>query len=137
MGRTGMGRPLPNPTAETRSFWEGCSEGELRYQTCEACGVVQIAPRSVCSHCQSALLAWKRSSAVGTVLSFTTVHRAPTEAFRAMAPYTIVMVDLNEGFRLMVNCDRALLPTLAIGGRVRIGFEDVDGMKLPHAQALS
>jgi uncharacterized protein len=132
-----MGRPLPNPTADTRSFWEGCADRELRYQVCEACGTVQITPRSVCSHCQSSRLAWKRSSAAGTVLTFTTVHRAPTEAFRALAPYTIVMVDMDEGFRLMVNCSASLLPTLAIGQRVRIGFEDVDGMKLPHAEALS
>lgn len=132
-----MGRPLPNPTADTRSFWEGCADGVLRYQVCEDCSTVQITPRSVCSHCQSSRLAWKRSAAVGTVLTFTTVHRAPTEAFKALAPYTIVMVDMDEGFRLMVNGAASLLPTLAIGQRVRIGFEEIEGMKLPHAETLS
>lgn len=131
-----MKRPLPSPTAETRPFWDGCADGELRYQACGDCGTVQLIPRSFCSHCQSRSLAWKRSSSAGTVLSFTIVHRAPTAAFRAEAPYAIVLVDMDEGFRLMVNGDAGLQPTLAIGQKVRIGFKDVDGVKLPHAEAL-
>ncbi|MGE0580427.1 MAG: Zn-ribbon domain-containing OB-fold protein [Geminicoccaceae bacterium] len=131
-----MKRPLPSATAETRPFWDGCSDGELRYQACGDCGTVQPIPRSFCSHCQSRRLDWKRSSAVGTVLSFTVVQRAPTAAFRAEVPYAIVLVDVDEGFRLMVNSDAGLQPTLAIGQKVRIGFKDVEGVKLPHAEAL-
>lgn len=131
-----MKRPLPSPTADTRPFWDACSDGELRYQACGDCGTVQLIPRSFCSRCQSRNLAWKRSSAVGTVQSFTVVHRAPTAAFRAEAPYAIVLVDMDEGFRLMVNGDAGLQPTLAIGQKIRIGFKDVEGVKLPHAEAL-
>lgn len=129
-------RPLPNPTADTRHFWNGCSNGELRYQTCSDCGTVQLIPRSICGHCQSRSLEWKRSSAVGTVLSFTVVQRAPSAAFRAEVPYAILLVDMDEGFRLMVNCDAELQPILAIGQKVRIGFKEIDGLKLPHAEVL-
>lgn len=131
-----MTKPLPRPTAETRLFWDGCSSGELRYQACEVCGTVQLIPRSFCSHCQSRELAWKPSSAIGTVLSFTVVRRAPTPDFQAEVPYAIAIVDMDEGFRLMVNCNAELQPTLAIGQKVRIGFKEVEGMKLPHAEVL-
>lgn len=131
-----MRRTLPNPTADTRLFWDGCADGELRYQVCDACGTVQLIPRSFCSHCQSRGLAWKPSSAIGTVLSFTVVRRAPTAAFQAEVPYAIAIVDIDEGFRLMVNCNAELQPTLAIGQKVRIGFREIEGMKLPHAEVL-
>lgn len=129
-------RPLPKPTAETRPFWDGCTADELRYQTCSSCGAVQLVPRSLCSHCQSRGLEWKRSSAIGTVLSFTVVRRAPLPAFQADTPYAILIVDMDEGFRLMCNCDAELQPILAIGQKVRIGFREIDGVKLPHAEVL-
>lgn len=130
-----MSRPLPNPTTDTRFFWDGCTEGALRYQHCDACETVQVIPRAFCSHCQSRSLTWKQSSARGTVLTFTVVQRAPTPAFRPETPYAIAIVDMDEGFRLMVNCDAGLQRNLAIGQKVRIGFREIDGMKLPHAEA--
>jgi uncharacterized protein len=129
-------RPLPKPTADTREFWDGCANGELRYQTCNDCGAVQLIPRTICSHCQSRGLTWRKSSSVGTVLSFTIVRRAPLPAFAAEVPYAILLVFMDEGFRLMVNCDDALQPTLAIGQRVQVGFREIEGMKLPHAEVL-
>lgn len=132
-----MARPLPRPTADTRVFWDGCSDRELRYQACRSCGTVQLVPRSLCSNCQSHDLAWKLSSAIGRVLSFTLVHRAPIAAFQAEVPYAIAIVDMEEGFRLMVNCEPALQSTLVIGQKVRIGFKEIERMKLPHAEALA
>lgn len=131
-----MTRPLPRPTADTRPFWDGCSDRQLRYQACRDCGTVQLIPRSLCSNCQSRHLEWKLSSAVGTVLSFTVVQRAPIAAFQPEVPYAIAIVDMDEGFRLMVNCEAALQSTLAIGLKVRIGFKEIEGMKLPHAEVL-
>ena len=77
------------------------------------------------------------SQGLGRILSFTVVHRAPTPAFRDDLPYVIALVDLDEGFRLMVNMDHDPLAgtPLAIGQRVRIGFRQVDGIALPHAHA--
>jgi uncharacterized OB-fold protein len=129
-------RPLPVPTAETRAFWDGCAQGELRYQACEACGTVQPIPRSCCQHCQSAALQWRRSAGRGRILSHTTVHRAPTPAFRREQPYVIAIVDLDEGFRLMVNLAGGEQPGLAVGAAVRIGFVTVDGVALPQAELL-
>ena len=35
----------------------------------------------------------------------TLVHRAPSEEFRAIAPYRIVLVDLADGIRVMGHAD--------------------------------
>lgn len=129
-----MSRPLPRPTAETKPFWEGCAHGVVRYQSCAHCGTVQFIPRSLCAACQSDALAWHDSAGYGRVLSHTTVHRAPTPAFREDAPYVIALVDMEEGFRLMTNVAGGSAAPIAIGARVRIGFRDVEGVSLPQVE---
>ncbi|WP_454695877.1 Zn-ribbon domain-containing OB-fold protein [Achromobacter aegrifaciens] len=129
-----MEKPSIRPTAETRPFWDGCRGGKLRYQTCADCGAVQRIPRSVCTHCHGLRLDWNESAGLGTVLSHTTVHRAPTPAFKTETPYVIALVDLDEGFRLMVNTRGGANPPLAIGQRVRIGFEPRGDDLLPIAE---
>jgi uncharacterized OB-fold protein len=127
-----MAASFPLATAETLPFWEGCAAGELRYQCCENCGTVQLIPRSICATCHSSGLLWKRSSRRGTVLSHTTVRRAPTPAFRARVPYVIALVLMDEGFRQMVNVKGTA--EVAIGQVVNIGFSEVDGVMLPEAE---
>lgn len=131
-----MERPLPQVTPETRPFWEGCASGELRYQACTDCGAVQLLPRTLCASCHGAALEWRRSAGRGRILSHTTVQRAPTPAFRADVPYVIALVDLDEGFRLMVNVAGGEQAGLGIGAAVDIGFRDVDGCALPEARLL-
>jgi uncharacterized OB-fold protein len=129
-----MSRPLPRPTAETKPFWDGCASGALRYQSCARCGTVQPIPRSLCANCQSDALTWHDSVGYGRVLSHTTVYRAPTAAFRDETPYMIAIIDLDEGFRLMTNVAGGAAAPIEIGSRVRIGFRQVEGVALPHAE---
>lgn len=129
-----MTRPLPIPTADTRPFWDACARGELVYQYCTACSRPQFYPRSLCVKCHSNVLEWRRSSGFGRVYSHTTVHRAPSPAFKGMVPYVIALVDLDEGFRVMLNilgCDPR---SVAIGSRVRAVFRESEGHVLPQAE---
>jgi uncharacterized OB-fold protein len=125
------------PTPETLPFWEGAAAGQLRYQECTLCGAVQLLPRGVCAACHGDALEWRRSAGRGRILSHTTVHRAPTPAFRDAVPYVILLVDMDEGFRLMVNLAGGEQPGLAIGAPVDIGFITVDGGILPEARLRS
>jgi uncharacterized OB-fold protein len=131
-----MHRPLPRPSADTKTFWDGCAVGELRYQRCTHCGQTQLIPRALCATCQREDLQWHTASGHGQVLSFTVVHRPPVPAFQKETPYTIALVDMEEGFRLMVNVRGGGSTPLAIGQRVRIGFREVEGVALPEAEVL-
>lgn len=133
---TAASYPLPRPDAYTQPYWDGAAAGELRYQRCAGCGHVQRIPRSLCEQCQSSQLDWKGSRRTGTVLTFTTVYRAPLPAFKNMAPYVIAIVDMDEGFRVMANALPNCREGLAIGARVRIGFQDVHGMVLPVVESM-
>jgi uncharacterized OB-fold protein len=131
-----MSRPLPRATAETAPFWDGCAQQKLRYQRCAHCGAVQLIPRALCSECRSRELQWRDSSRSGSVLSFTIVHRAPSASFKSELPYAIALVDMDEGFRLMVNVAGGADAPLRIGSRVSIGFRMLDGVTVPHAEVI-
>ena len=95
-------------------FVEGLALRELRFQCCAACGAAQTLTRHACGRCQGGKFNWRASRGEGAVFAVTVVARAPSEDFRALAPYTLVLVDLDEGFRLMGHA----LPGTAIGDRV-------------------
>lgn len=109
-------------------FWEGCARGELRYQRCRACGAAQFHARAFCARCAGAQLDWCSAQGTGTVYALTRVERAPGDAFRALVPYVIALIDMDEGWRMMAHAASGL----AIGARVRAGFFEHDGRRLPR-----
>jgi uncharacterized OB-fold protein len=134
---TDTGKPQPRITAETRPFWDGCGEGELRYQRCAACGRVQFYPRALCAGCGATDLAWERARGTGTVHAVTVVYRPPTPAFKADVPYAIALVDVDEGFRMMANVVGVDPERVAIGDRVRVVFERRGDVALPQFTPLA
>jgi uncharacterized OB-fold protein len=103
---------------ETSPYLAGLRRHALRYQQCDACTAVQTLTRLACASCGSAQLTWKDSLGIGTVYAVTQVHRAPSDEFRAIAPYTLALVDLDEGCRVMAHAADGL----RIGQRVRSFF---------------
>jgi len=61
----------------------------------------------------------------------TVVTRAPSEEFRALAPYTIAIVELDEGPRLMGHARAGV----AIGDRVVAGYFTFGGRNLVRFRA--
>ncbi|MGE0716365.1 MAG: Zn-ribbon domain-containing OB-fold protein [Alphaproteobacteria bacterium] len=111
-----------------RHFWDGCAVGELRHRRCDACGATQAFPQAFCPACGSADVSWRVSAGSGTVHAATVVTRAPTESFRALVPYAIVLVDLDDGPRMMAHG----VPGLAVGDRVAVSFISHEGRHLPR-----
>lgn len=94
--------PIPEPTPETRHFWDGTRAGELRLQRCDDCAHVYFPPRPFCPKCNSRNVSVFRASGRGTLYSYVISHRAvPDSGFEA--PYSIAVVELEEGPRLMTN----------------------------------
>ena len=128
---------IPLDHADTAAFWQGTARGELLYQQCRDCGRIQFPPRGHCSHCHAGTLDWKPSAGRGCIHSFTVVHRAPTSAFKDDVPYTIALVDLDEGFRIMTNVPGSPPAEIAIGTPVRIVFRPHGDAMLPQAEPLA
>ena len=101
-----------------RDWWAGVAEGRIGYETCRDCGAAQFYPRGRCTACGSPQVEMRHAAGTGTIFSITVVHRPPSPALQAFAPYAIALVDLDEGVRLMAHAD----PVLWIGARVRSTF---------------
>ena len=122
-------RPLPVPDRDTAPFWEAARAGRLRIQRCAGCGQNVFYPRSVCPNCLSQELSWIDCSGRGSVYSFTVVHRTSSE-FREQVPFTVGLVELEEGVRMMARLD---LAEPAVGTPVKVSFERVsEELSLPH-----
>lgn len=102
--------------------------GAILFQACGSCGHVWYFRREFCPACGARGPRDLTSAGRGTVHAGTLVHRAPTDEFRALAPYRIVLVDIDEGFRMMGHGD----PGLTIGERVRCRFRTLGERLLPH-----
>ena len=102
------------------------------YQTCAACKAVWYFQRDFCPQCGTGAPITRQASGLGTVHARTLVARAPSEEWRAHAPYLIVLVDADEGFRLMAHGEAGL----QIGERVRARFVPLVGRKAPFFESI-
>ena len=93
-------RPLPAITPETRHFWEGTRAGELRLQRCAACSHVYFPPRPFCPQCAAQDVQVFCASGRATLYSYV-IHHRPAPGFEP--PYSIAVVQLEEGPRMMTN----------------------------------
>jgi uncharacterized OB-fold protein len=119
------------PEGHERPYWDALREHRLVLQRCTACERFQHYPRSVCVSCMGDALEFVESRGRGTVYTFTVIHRAPLQELRPLAPYTLSLVDLDEGVRVMSNVagDPA---SVRIGLPVVVDFADVtDAVTLP------
>ena len=103
-------------------------EDGIAYQACATCHATWYFQRGFCPECGAKEPVSRQASGAGTVHARTLVARAPTEELRAHAPYLIVLVDAEEGFRLMAHGH----PDLQIGDRVHARFTDLAGRKIPY-----
>jgi uncharacterized OB-fold protein len=92
---------LPSPVGVTAEFYAWCARGELRLQRCAECGEWRHPPRLRCGGCGSSELRWEPVSGRGRVFTWTVTHRPLDPAFTP--PYAVVIVELEEGPRLVGN----------------------------------
>jgi len=126
--------PLPVPTPETQHFWNGTQAGELRLQRCDDCSEVYFPPRPFCPKCSSTRVSVFVASGRASLYSYVINQRAHP-AFDG--PYSIAVVTLEEGPRMMTNIVN--LPqtpeALKLDMPLEVTFEKMDDtITLPYFQ---
>ena len=123
--------PLPQPTQLSKPHWDGCREGVLRVQRCSDCGVFVFIPQPVCTGCLGGNLTWVESSGRGTLYSYTVVHRPQQPAFDV--PYTVAVVELEEGWFMLSNLVDVLPEAIEIGMPLEVTFREMSSeIALPY-----
>jgi uncharacterized OB-fold protein len=94
-------RPLPD-TADplTAPFWDGANQDQLLIQACDRCGYLRWPPGPMCPECQDPNATWTPVRPSGTVWSTATYRRALDPAFADDVPYTVGLIELDDGPRM-------------------------------------
>jgi uncharacterized OB-fold protein len=125
-------KPVPEPTRDSRPYWDGLREGRLVIQQCGVCGKLRHYPRPVCDACYSMETTWRQVSGHGTVHSWTVAHHPFHPGFKSELPYVLVTVDLDEGVRMLAQIRGLEADALAVGLPVTMIAERVtDELALP------
>jgi len=113
-------RFTPSPHGLTAEFYAHLAGGELRLQRCDACARWRHPPRVLCSACGSDRWTWQRVSGRASVFTWTVTHQALVPPFADDLPYAVVVVELEEGPRL-VTAVRGIAPgALHLGTPVQL-----------------
>jgi uncharacterized OB-fold protein len=117
--------PRPGITHDNRFFWDGVAARKLLIQRCTACHRLQHPPAPACLACHSFALDAIEASGRGHVHSFAIAHHPPIPPFAY--PNVIVLVDLDEGTRIVSRLAGVEPDEIEIGMPVAVDFETVDG----------
>jgi uncharacterized protein len=134
---------LPAPDDDSAPFWEGCAVGELRVQRCASCGRRRMPPRPMCPYCRSLEFTWEVMTGRGRIWSFVVPHPPLLAAYADVAPYNVVVVELDEEpairfcGNVVATADGPLNEvdphTLEIGQAVEVCFAPVvEGIAMPR-----
>jgi hypothetical protein len=118
-------KPVPQPDPVTAPFWQAASQGRLLLQRCPKCGAHQFYPQSSCRGCLWEGLEWVHAIGKGVIYTYTIVHRAPSRPFEPDVPYTVALVDLAEGCRMISNIVGASPEAVRVGMPVEVVFEEI------------
>ena len=118
-------RLAPSMTPDTQFFWDGAKERRLLIQRCTACAALRHPPRPMCPQCNA--LSWDtlESTGRGTVYSFVMPNFPEYPWFEY--PYIVVLVDLEEGTRIVSNLTGIAPDDVTIDMPVEVHYEEFDG----------
>jgi hypothetical protein len=117
--------PVDDPVSGP--FWQAAREGRLVVQRCGSCGELRWPPLVGCPECRSRDTTWVEVAPSGTIWSFVVYHRAFQAELKADIPYTVVMVELDDGPYIVGR----LVPgdkSPSVGDRTVAEFVEIDGI---------
>jgi len=94
-------RPVTDP--DSRPYWEYLKNKELRLQKCQVCGRLRFPPGPGCPYCGAPGGEWTPLSGRGTVYSWIVVHHPVDPRLKEDVPYTVALVELEEGPRVVAR----------------------------------
>lgn len=129
-------RPLPSPWSA--GFWESLAGKTLSIQGCADCGRLEHPPTVSCPSCGSLNREWRPVSGHGTIHSYTICAHAVHPALESLIPYNVIIVDLDEGGRIVSSLVSDTEPPTGewIDARVQVDFVETDEIILPVFRLL-
>ncbi|MEA1015756.1 Zn-ribbon domain-containing OB-fold protein [Sphingosinicella sp. LY1275] len=122
--------PIENP--DTEAFWSGLRDGKLLIQKCNACQTHRHPPSPICHKCLEASHGWVEASGKGSVWTYSVVQE-PLDGWHGEVPYTVAIVALEEGVKIVSNLVEGSHESVSIGVPVELVItENAAGVSLPR-----
>ncbi len=106
-----------SPYTKVSEFARYLKDGYIMGSKCNKCGTKSFPPRADCEICLSSEFEFIEFSGRGTLHTFSKIIAAPT-GFEESAPYTVGLVDLEEGGRALAWIGDSIDET-----EIKIGME--------------
>lgn len=120
-------RPDPIQRIDTAFFWEACERGELVAQKCEPCNKLWHPPRPMCPDCHSLEKSVEKLSGRGKLVTW--VRQVRPGSFGFPESPIAILVELEEGLRLVSNLEGIDAGAVEIGMAVEVDFAKTSGGK--------
>jgi len=120
-------RLAPMMTIDGAFFWKAAAEGRLAVKKCGGCGRLWHPPRPICPECHAIVDQEQTLSGKATVISWAMPIHPPAIGFDT--PPIVVLVETEEGLRLVSNVEGIAPQDMRIGLKVKVGFAPTMGGK--------
>ena len=130
-----MAIPQPEVTPLNEPHWQGLREGRLMIQRCTNCGYHWLPAREDCPSCLHDGYRWVQASGRGRLISWVVYHTAFDKAFADRLPYSVAVVELEEGARTITNIVN-WRDGLRADQPVELAVEEEDGVALARFRAV-
>lgn len=115
---------LRNTSGVQSRYYDYLASGQWRIPFCTDCKKAIFYPRQICPHCGHDVFRWAEPAGTGTIYSKSVVQRPEKHG----GAYCIVLVDLDDGFRMMSRIHHSVPPNqVSIGMRVKSLLGRIDG----------
>ena len=95
--------------AKVLPFIEYLEQNKFMTTMCKKCGKKYFPPRLDCPSCLSSDIEWFEVKEKGKLLTYTVVNYGPL-GFEDEAPYTLAMVEFNDGVRILSRISKNVDP---------------------------
>jgi hypothetical protein len=102
-----FGRVSHTSATKVGDFAAHLKDGRIMASRCLDCGTRAFPPRADCERCRGGAFEFVEVSGRGVLHTYTTIVAAPT-GFEDRAPYTLGVVDLEEGGRALAEFGSSL-----------------------------
>lgn len=124
------------PYTKVSDFAGHLKDGRLMATRCKACGETTFPPRADCPKCMSGEFEFEEISGKATLHTYSRIAAAPT-GFEDDVPYTVGVVDLEEGGRLLAWIGETIPnDEVEIGMKIQVVpriFEEVEEIKVYYS----
>jgi hypothetical protein len=120
-------------TSQTKAspFIEFLEKGKLAGTRCKGCGMSYFPPRMDCFHCLSSEMEWSEITGKGKLISYSTLHYAPT-GFEADLPYTTALIEFENKMKVFGRLSKEIKESeMTIGMELKYSI-----VKLPNHRII-